>query len=94
MMKHALIANNKIIEIISTEEMQLQGWQEVPDEARIGDVFDSSKAKREDNLRTELPPLEKLIVTLWEFIVSGDKTAFNELEAARQKILAKYPKQN
>jgi len=91
-MKYALIADNKIIDIIEPVEKKLQGWQQVSDEAKLGDVFDSRLASREDNLRSEMPSLEKLIVTLWESIISGDTSKRDDLESQRQQIIAKYPK--
>ena len=91
-MKHALIVNNKILDIANTEQQVFGGWQEVPDTAKIGDVYNPQVASREDNLLTEMPSVQELIVTLWESVISGDTTARDALEQRRQAIKAKYPR--
>lgn len=91
-MKFGRIINNKIVEIFCESEIASQGIKDVPDIAKVGDIFDPVKGSRDENLKTELPALEELIVTLWEYIISGDKTARDELEKRRQAIFSKYPR--
>lgn len=91
-MKYALIGNNKVIQIANQDQLVLSGWREVPDSTEIGDVFDPSRATREENLLTEMPNIQELVVTLWKSIISGDNTERDTLESKRQAILNKYPK--
>lgn len=91
-MKKAWITDNKIIEILYDGPSEQSGLQEVPDTAKVGDIYEAAKGSRDENLKTELPVLEELIVTLWEYIISGDKTARDELEKRRQAIFSKYPR--
>ncbi len=61
-----------------------------PDSLLIKEL-NSIKEIRKYNLKTELPSSEELIVTLWEFIVSGDRKKLDEIEQQRQAIFNKYP---
>ena len=40
----------------------------------------------------EYPPIEELIVAMWEDLVEGDTTASKALQEVRLAVKAKYPK--
>ena len=42
--------------------------------------------------KKEYPELEELIVTMWEHLVESNSTKLKDLEAKRQKIKKKFPK--
>ena len=45
-----------------------------------------------ENREREYPPLDELIVALWENVVEERASAVVSLEAVRQAVKAKYPK--
>lgn len=45
-----------------------------------------------DKRKREYPPIEELIVALWEFMVEGNPNAVNALQKQRLNIKEKYPK--
>jgi hypothetical protein len=58
--------------------------------ARLQAEYDAQGYAR--NRQAEYPPLDDLIVALWEGVVEERMASIMELEAQRQAIKAKYPK--
>ena len=58
--------------------------------ARLKAEYDSQEYAR--NRQAEYPPINDLIVALWENVVEERAASVISLEATRQAIKAKYPK--
>jgi len=74
-------------------QMEWLSGQPQPSESEIatGQVgYDAEAYKR--NRAAEYPPINDLIVALWENVVEERAASVIELEAKRQEIKAKYPK--
>lgn len=42
--------------------------------------------------KMEYPAIDELVIAMWEYLISGDKTSMDYYETLRQQIKHKYPK--
>ena len=73
--------NGKIVELSDEEKQVILDKWNAPDTT----PYDQKR-------RAEYPPINDLIVALWENVVEERAASVIELEAKRQEIKAKYPK--
>jgi len=74
----------------SDNEVSLNESAIATEEARLQAEWDAQEYAR--NRQAEYPPLNDLIVALWENVVEERAASVISLEATRQAIKAKYPK--
>ena len=104
-MKYAIVKNSTVTNIIEwdgSNEYTADGEIIVADDnAYIGGTYDGSFIARPvepdnrtyaEKRRDAYPPLNDLIVALWEGVVEERMASILELEAQRQAVKAKHPK--
>jgi len=74
--------------IHSDDEKPTQEWLE-GELKRRQDAYDNDHTRKR---RAEYPPLDELVVALWEGVVEERMAAVTRLEAKRQAVKLKYPK--
>ena len=88
--------NNKVYENLFVHSDHYPGIEKPTKEfldselALMQSEYDSQAYAR--NRQAEYPPIDELIVALWENVVEERASAVVSLEAKRQAIKAKYPK--
>jgi hypothetical protein len=104
-MSYAIVKNNvveNIVEWDSKTEFNVDGELiEITSDTRIGGSWDGNVFSFDavENVKTygekreaEYPPINDLIVALWEGVVEERMASIMELEVQRQAVKTKYPK--
>lgn len=79
-----IVWNSPDIPQPTTEEIEAE-------KARLQEEYDALQYQRDR--KAEYPSLDELVVALWEGVVEERMAAITALEADRQAIKAKYPKE-
>ena len=70
--------------------MEEQEKQEEEESKQLEFQFKPYQEKR----KSEYPPIEDLVVAMWEYIVEGREMGKDELQVLRNEIKRKYPKKD